>query len=106
MQSQQLALARLVLLDPKVAILDEATADTGSVGAGVLEESAQAALRGRTALIIAHRLNQASRADRIVFMERGRIVEVGTHAELVALGGRYGDLWKAWSRGRGGTFEH
>lgn len=100
MQSQQLALARLVLLDPKVAILDEATADAGSVGAGVLEESAQAALRGRSALIIAHRLSQASRADRIVFMERGRIVEVGTHSELVALGGRYGELWKAWSRGR------
>lgn len=101
MQSQQLALARLVLLDPKVAILDEATADAGSVGAGVLEESAQAALRGRSALIIAHRLSQAARADRIAFMERGRIVEVGTHSELVALGGRYGELWKAWSRGRG-----
>lgn len=101
MQSQQLALARLVLLDPKIAILDEATADAGSVGAAVLEESAQAALRGRSALIIAHRLSQAARADRIVFMERGRIVEVGTHTELVALGGRYGALWKAWSRGRG-----
>lgn len=101
MQSQQLALARLVLLDPKVAILDEATADAGSVGAGVLEESAQAALRGRSALIIAHRLSQAARADRIVFMERGRIVEVGTHADLVARGGRYCELWNAWSRGRG-----
>lgn len=101
MQSQQVALARLVLLDPKVAILDEATADAGSVGAGVLEESAQAALRGRSALIIAHRLSQAARADRILFMERGQIVEVGTHSELVARGGRYGALWKAWSRGRG-----
>jgi ABC-type multidrug transport system fused ATPase/permease subunit len=100
MQSQQLALARLVLLDPKVAILDEATADAGSVGAGVLEESAQAALEGRTALIVAHRLSQAARADRIVFMERGRIAEVGTHADLVARGGRYCELWNAWSRGR------
>jgi len=101
MQSQQLALARLVLLDPKVAILDEATADAGSVGAAVLEESARAALEGRTALIIAHRLSQAARADRIVFMERGRIAEVGTHSDLVARGGRYCELWNAWSRGRG-----
>jgi ATP-binding cassette subfamily C protein len=101
MQSQQLALARLVLLDPEMAILDEATADAGSTGAGVLEDSAEAALRGRSALIVAHRLSQAARADRIVFMERGEIVEVGSHTELVAAGGRYAGLWKAWSRGRG-----
>jgi ATP-binding cassette subfamily C protein len=103
LQSQQLALARLVLLDPELAILDEATADAGSTGAGVLEVSAEAALRGRSALIVAHRLSQAARADRIVYLERGRIVEVGSHAELVARGGRYQALWNAWSRGRPGA---
>jgi ATP-binding cassette subfamily C protein len=103
LQSQQLALTRLVLLDPELAILDEATADAGSTGAGVLEASAEAALRGRSALIVAHRLSQAARADKIVYMERGRIVEVGSHVELVAKGGRYQALWNAWSRGRSGV---
>jgi ATP-binding cassette subfamily C protein len=99
-QVQQLALARLVLLDPRFVILDEATADAGSAGADVLERSAAAALVGRSALIVAHRLSQAARADRVVLMERGRVVEEGAHADLVARGGRYATLWAAWSRGR------
>jgi ATP-binding cassette subfamily C protein len=99
-REQQLALARLVLLDPPVAILDEATADADSADADVLEEAAQAALAGRTALVVAHRLSQAARADRILVMERGAIVEQGTHDELRNAGGRYAALWSAWSRHR------
>ncbi len=100
MVAQQLALARIDLLDPDVVIVDEATADAGSVGAGVLEESAAAVLAGRSALVIAHRLSQAAAADRIVHLEAGRVVESGPHAELVASGGRYSEIWAAWAKGR------
>ncbi|AGZ39865.1 ABC transporter ATP-binding protein [Actinoplanes friuliensis] len=95
-QAQQLALARLVLLDPAVAVLDEATAEAGSAGARALEEAAAAATRGRTVLIVAHRLTQAASADRVVVLEHGAVVESGPHADLVAAGGRYAELWTAW----------
>ncbi|WP_210587080.1 ABC transporter ATP-binding protein [Streptomyces sp. GESEQ-35] len=99
-QAQQLALARLLLADPELAILDEATAEAGSTHAGLLDRAAEAALRGRTGLVIAHRLSQAATCDRIVVMEHGRIIETGTHDELVAAGGVYGGLWSAWEAGR------
>ncbi|OZC86146.1 multidrug ABC transporter permease [Rhodococcus sp. 06-418-1B] len=95
-QSQQLALARLVLADPAVAVLDEATAEAGSSGARDLEAAAQAATRGRSTLVVAHRLTQAAAADRVVVLEHGRILEEGGHDELVAAGGRYAELWAAW----------
>jgi ATP-binding cassette subfamily C protein len=96
-QAQQLALARLILTDPPIAILDEATAEAGSAGARVLEKAADAALRGRTSVVVAHRLTQARQADRIVMLENGRVVETGSHDELVAAGGSYAALWSAWS---------
>ncbi|NED86813.1 ABC transporter ATP-binding protein [Streptomyces sp. SID11233] len=99
-QAQHLALARLVLADPPVAILDEATADAGSAGARVLEEAASRALEGRTGLVVAHRLPQAAAADRVVVLDEGRVVETGSHDELVAAGGRYAALWEAWSDSR------
>jgi ATP-binding cassette subfamily C protein len=100
-RAQQLALARLVLADPPVAVLDEATAEAGSAGAQVLEKAADRALEGRTALIVAHRLSQAAAADRIVVLADGRVAESGTHGELLAARGPYAALWLAWSRSRG-----
>jgi ATP-binding cassette subfamily C protein len=97
-QAQQLALARVALADPPIVILDEATAEAGSAGARTLEAAADAILRGRTALVIAHRLSQAEASDRIVVLDRGRVVEQGTHAELLDADGRYAALWHASGR--------
>ncbi|MFI5845955.1 ABC transporter ATP-binding protein [Catenuloplanes sp. NPDC051500] len=97
-QAQQLALARLVLADPPIAVLDEATAEAGSAGARLLEEAVERALDGRTGIVVAHRLTQAAAADRIVLLDSGRVLETGTHAELSARpDGRYAALWRAWS---------
>ncbi|WP_432558522.1 ABC transporter ATP-binding protein [Granulicoccus sp. GXG6511] len=98
--AQQLALARVLLLDPAIVIMDEATAEAGSAGAGALEEAAEVVSRGRSALVVAHRLDQAARADRVVVMDSGRVVEQGTHAQLLAHRGIYHRMWSAWSAGR------
>jgi ABC-type multidrug transport system fused ATPase/permease subunit len=99
-QAQQLALTRLLLADPELAILDEATAEAGSTQSGLLDRAADAALAGRTGLVIAHRLSQAAACDRIVVMEHGRITESGTHSDLIAAGGVYAGLWSAWQDGQ------
>ncbi|MBJ7478152.1 ABC transporter ATP-binding protein [Rhodococcus sp. (in: high G+C Gram-positive bacteria)] len=96
-QAQHVALVRLALLDPPVVILDEATAEAGTTAAGLLDQAAELAVSGRTAVVIAHRLSQAVRADRILVMSGGRVVESGTHDELIGADGSYAALWEAWS---------
>lgn len=99
-QAQQLALARLVLADPPVAILDEATAEAGSAGARMLDIATSNVLEGRTALVVAHRLTQAANCDRIVVLDDGRVTETGTHRQLLEADGHYAYLWRAWSTTR------
>lgn len=96
-QAQQLALARIVLMDPHTLVLDEATSLMDPTAARSLERALAKVLSGRTVVAIAHRLYTAHDADRIAVMVDGRIVELGSHDELVARGGEYAELWKVWS---------
>ncbi|MEV4171031.1 ABC transporter ATP-binding protein [Nonomuraea sp. NPDC049709] len=95
-QAQQLALARVVLADPHTLILDEATALLDPGTARHTERALAAVLGGRTVIAIAHRLQTAHDADRVAVMRDGRIMELGTHEDLVAAGGGYADLWHSW----------
>ncbi|WP_018295457.1 ABC transporter ATP-binding protein [Corynebacterium lubricantis] len=99
-EAQQLALARILLLDPAVVIMDEATAEAGSRNAGNLEQAAATVARDRAALVVAHRLDQARTADEVIVMDNGRIIECGPHDELIELDGAYAQMWQAWQEGR------
>lgn len=98
-QAQQVALARLLLADPPVVVLDEATAALDPAAARSLEGAVRRVLAGRTVLTVTHRLGAATTADRIALLRDGRITECGTHEELLAAGGGYADLYRAWSTG-------
>ncbi|MCW2679403.1 MAG: transporter related protein [Frankiales bacterium] len=95
-QAQQVALARLVLADPHTLVLDEATSLLDPRAARHLERSLAAVVTGRTVVAIAHRLHTASDADRVAVVEGGRVTELGSHDELLALGGSYAALWASW----------
>ncbi|MDN5750943.1 MAG: ABC transporter ATP-binding protein/permease, partial [Pseudonocardia sp.] len=93
-ERQRLTIARLLLARPRVVILDEATAHLDSESEAAVQAALVEALSGRTAIVIAHRLSTVRAADRIVVVEQGRVVESGTHTELLAAGGRYAVLYR------------
>jgi ATP-binding cassette subfamily B protein len=98
-QRQRLAIARAVLLDPRILILDEATSALDSESEALVQEALERAMENRTTLIIAHRLSTVYRANRILFLENGQVVESGTHAELLAKGGRYASFYAQQVKG-------
>jgi len=93
-ERQRLTIARLLLAQPRVVILDEATAHLDSQSEAAVQEALVEALSGRTSLVIAHRLSTIRAADEILVLEQGTIVERGTHRELLAAGGRYSELYR------------
>jgi ABC-type multidrug transport system fused ATPase/permease subunit len=92
-QKQRVSIARAILADPRILILDEATSSLDSESEALIQEGLRYLMRGRTTFVIAHRLSTIRRADQILVVEAGRIIERGTHASLYALGGRYYDLY-------------
>ncbi|WP_446037432.1 ABC transporter ATP-binding protein [Streptomyces sp. SID1143] len=100
-QRQLLALARAELVKPAILLLDEATAALDLATEALVNQATDRLAGSRTTLVVAHRLSTAARADRVVVLDHGKVVEDGTHAELVALGGRYAQLWKTFAGGGG-----
>ena len=98
-ERQLVGIARVALADPAVIVLDEATSSLDPATEAAVERALAAVVEGRTVIVIAHRLSTAERADRVVVMDGGRVVEVASHDELVAQGQRYARLWASWQAG-------
>jgi subfamily B ATP-binding cassette protein HlyB/CyaB len=98
-QRQRIAIARALITNPRLLILDEATSALDAESEAILQQNMRQIVRGRTVMIIAHRLSAIRLASRIVTMENGAVVESGDHAALMAAGGRYAQLWAAQMHG-------
>jgi ATP-binding cassette subfamily B protein len=96
-QRQLVAFARALAADPRILVLDEATSNVDVHTESLIEEGLRRLVAGRTSIVIAHRLSTIRHAGRILVMEHGRIVEQGTHEELLDAGGRYWQLYRDWA---------
>ena len=97
-EAQRIALARAILKDAPIILLDEATAFADPENEGKILDAFSHLTKGKTVLVIAHRLGTVTNADRILYMDKGVIAEAGTHEELLALGARYAQMWKTYNR--------
>jgi len=92
-EKQRIALARVILKDPRILVLDEATSHLDSESESLIQDALKRVMAGRTSIVIAHRLSTILAADQILVIDRGRILESGTHSELLAMNGLYAHLY-------------
>jgi ATP-binding cassette subfamily B protein len=97
-ERQRIAIARVILKDPRILVLDEATSSLDSLSEALIQEALQRVMQGRTSLVIAHRLSTILAADKILVLDKGQLVEKGTHQELLAQGGLYATLYETQFR--------
>ncbi|HDH02977.1 MAG TPA: ATP-binding cassette domain-containing protein, partial [Actinobacteria bacterium] len=97
-EKQRLAIARVILKNPQILILDEATSHLDSQSEALIQQALETLLVGRTALVIAHRLSTVLSADKILVIDNGQLVEQGTHDQLLAVNGLYADLYRTQFR--------
>ena len=100
-EKQLVSLARAALADPSVLILDEATSSVDPGTEAIVESAMENLMESRTVIAIAHRLSTSERCDRVAVVDHGRLVELGTHDDLVASGGIYASLFESWTAGLG-----